>query len=63
MKEQMFYNNTIATSVISCNKGGGYMENEDYKQKIIGLIDNCSNNNFLKFVYELILSFKKKWGV
>jgi len=39
------------------------MENEEYKQKIIGLIENCSNNNFLKFVYELILSFKKKWGV
>jgi hypothetical protein len=39
------------------------MENEEYKQKIIGLIKNCNSNNFLKFVYELILSFKKKWGV
>lgn len=39
------------------------MGNEEYKQKIVELIESCNNNNFLKFVYELILSFKKKWGV
>lgn len=53
MQEQMFYNNTIATSVISCNKGG-YMENEEYKQKIIELINNCNNNHWLKTIYSYI---------
>lgn len=52
MKEQMFYNNTIATSVISCK--GGYMENEEYRQKIIELINNCNNNHWLKTIYSYI---------
>jgi hypothetical protein len=36
---------------------------KDYKQEVISLIDNCSNDNFLKFLFELVTSFKKKWGI
>ena len=32
---------------------------KDYKQEVISLIDNCSNDNFLKFLFELVTSFKK----
>ena len=35
---------------------------KDYKQEVISLIDNCSNDNFLKFLFELVTSFKKKGG-
>lgn len=36
---------------------------EDYKKKIIELVENIDNVSVLKFLYEFICSFKKKWGV
>lgn len=35
---------------------------EDYKKLIIGQIYTINNENLLKFIYELIRSFKRKWG-
>lgn len=34
-----------------------------YKQKITEMVANCDNERFLKFLYNTILSFKKKWGI
>lgn len=39
------------------------MNTEEYRQKIKELIDNSNDERFLKFIYELIISFKKKWGI
>lgn len=36
---------------------------EDYKKKVIELVENISSEKFLKFLYETICSFKKKWGI
>lgn len=35
----------------------------DYKQKIIELVEKTNNQEFLKFLYEMLLAFKKKWGI
>lgn len=35
----------------------------DYKQKIIELVEKINNQEFLKFLYEMLLSFQKKWGI
>nr|DAT46950.1 MAG TPA: hypothetical protein [Caudoviricetes sp.] len=33
------------------------------KQKIIDEVNECQNGRFLEFLYRMILSFKKKWGI
>ena len=38
-------------------------ENVNYKEKITEMVANCDNERFLKFLYNTILSFKKKWGI
>lgn len=40
-------------------RGGG----TDYKQKITELVERIENTEFLKFLYQLLLSFKEKWGI
>ena len=35
----------------------------DYKQKITELVERIENTEFLKFLYQLLLSFKEKWGI
>ena len=37
--------------------------NEFYKKKITEMVTACDNERFLKFLYNTILSFKKKWGI
>ena len=40
------------------------MENkEDYKKKIIDMVNKIENVRYLKFIYGLLISFKKKWGI
>lgn len=34
-----------------------------YKRKIVEMVTGCDNERFLKFLYDTILSFKKKWGI
>jgi hypothetical protein len=41
-----------------CNK-----ETAFYKEKITEMVVKCDNERFLKFLYNTILSFKKKWGI
>lgn len=34
----------------------------DYKKAIIDMVENIESNNFLEFLHNLIISFKKEWG-
>ncbi len=40
-----------------------FKEKDYYKEKIIGMVEKINNQEFLKFLYEMLLSFKKKWGI
>ena len=41
-----------------CNEAKAF-----YKEKITEMGVKCDNERFLKFLYNTILSFKKKWGI
>ncbi len=40
-----------------------FEEKEQYRNKIIELVKKINNQEFLKFLYEMLLSFKKKWDI
>ena len=38
-------------------------KNEEYREKIIEMINKIENGIYIKFIYDLLISFKKKWGI
>lgn len=40
-----------------------FIEKDYYRKKIIELVEKINNQEFLKFLYEMLLSFQKKWGI
>ena len=44
-------------------KKGGISMGSSYKDKVVEEISKCENEVFLKFLYSMIQSFKKKWGI
>lgn len=38
-------------------------EKEEYMEKIIEMVNRIENVRYLKFIYDLLISFKKKWGI
>ena len=38
-------------------------EKEEYREKIIDIVNRIENARYLKFIYDLLISFKKKWGI
>ena len=38
-------------------------EKEERKEKIIEMVEKIENEIYLKFIYDLLISFKKKWGI
>ena len=38
-------------------------EKEDYKEKIIEMVKEIENAIYLKFIYDLLISFKEKWRI
>ena len=38
-------------------------EKEEYRKKIIEMVKEIENVRYLKFIYDLFISFKKKWGI
>ena len=38
-------------------------EEKEYKEKIIEMVKEIENVRYLKFIYGLLISFKKKWGI
>lgn len=44
--------------------GVRYMkEKEYYREQIVEMIQKNENVKYLAFIYDLMLSFKKKWGI
>lgn len=39
------------------------MTEAEYKEKIIEMIEKINNETYLKFIYSMLFSFKKKWGI
>lgn len=35
----------------------------DYKRLVIEKVEHMENERILQFIYELIISFQKKWGI
>ena len=67
--EHKFYNLRIAIGsadwLEEINMGENECNEETafYKEKITEMVVKCDNERFLKFLYNTILSFKKKWGI
>ena len=67
--EHKFYNLCIAIGsaewLEEINMGENECNEETafYKEKITEMVVKCDNERFLKFLYNTILSFKKKWGI
>ena len=38
-------------------------EKEEYREKIIEMVKKIENVRYLKFIYDLFISFKNKWGI
>ena len=38
-------------------------EKEEYREKIIEMVKEIENVRYLKFIYDLFISFKKKWVI
>ena len=38
-------------------------EKEEYREKIIEMVNRIENARYLKFIYDLFISFKNKWGI
>ena len=38
-------------------------EKEEYRKKIIEMVNKIENVRYLKFIYDLFISFKNKWGI
>ncbi len=38
-------------------------EKEYYREQIVEMIQKNENVKYLAFIYDLMISFKKKWGI
>lgn len=38
-------------------------EKDFYREKIIEIVKKIDNSRYLEFIYDLLMSFKKKWGI
>ena len=38
-------------------------EKQEYREKIIEMVNRIENARYLKFIYDFLISFKKKWGI
>ena len=38
-------------------------EEKEYRKKIVEMVEKIENVRYLKFIYDLLISFKKKWGI
>lgn len=36
---------------------------KEYKEKIVDIVNSVENEKVLVFLYDLLESFKKKWGI
>lgn len=38
-------------------------EKDYYKEQIIEMVRKIDNQKYLAFIYDMMMSFKKKWGI
>lgn len=38
-------------------------EKEYYREQIIEMVKAIQNERYLAFIYDMMISFKKKWGI
>ena len=38
-------------------------EKEEYREKIIEMVQKIKNARYFNCIYDLLISFKKKWGI
>lgn len=36
---------------------------KDYKQRIIDMISQSENSDYLEFIYNMMMAFREKWGI
>ena len=53
----------IATGMTCLDIGGIYVDEIKRKEELVKMIEECENEQFLTFLYSMIISFKKKWGI
>lgn len=46
--------------IYNMNRG---VDNLGYKEKIIEMVEEINDVKFLEFLYGMLVSFKKKWGI
>lgn len=51
--------NKIQNNENLCSVGGVKW----YREKIIKMINNIENLDYLEFIYNMMISFKEKWGI
>lgn len=39
------------------------LEGVEYKKKIIEMVKHIENLDYLEFIYNMMIAFKKKWGI
>ncbi len=35
----------------------------EYREKIVDMVHQIDNLDYLKFIYNMMVAFKKKWGI
>ena len=54
---------TVGKEVQTGNTVDVCVNGSDYKKLIIEMVEKMDNQVFLRFTYNLLNSFKKKWGI
>lgn len=36
---------------------------DQYREKIVKMIDEVEDMDYLEFIYNMMMSFRKKWGI
>lgn len=49
--------------VLETGEGEGLIGQPDYEDLIIEMVPQIKNDKFWHFVYDMIIAFKKKWGI
>lgn len=45
------------------DKQAVFREKEWYREKIVEMIKNVENLDYLEFIYNMMMAFREKWGI
>ena len=63
ISQKLISNRTDYISAFRQNLFNYINEKEEYREKIIEMVKKIENVRYLKFIYDLFISFKNKWGI